>query len=96
MCFKADPVIGNMVQVMEEESKFLSFHSKHVQDIFDAVLPSLNSEKMSCHLLLDERNSLHLKYFPQARAHAPPVPDYAVPILLKQDLGDMDLAMGWL
>ena len=88
--------LASTLKVMEEESKFLSYHSKHVQDIFDAVLPSLNSDKMSCHLLLDEFTSLHLKYFPLPKAHAPPVPDYVVPILLKQDLGDMDLSMGWL
>ena len=79
--------LASTLKSMELESGFLSSEQTkhHLQDIFNGILFSLNSNKSECHLLLDDANVLHLQYFPPPKAHAPPVPDHVVPVLLRPE-----------
>ena len=88
---------------MEVESEFLSNSRSRsqIQIILEDVLISLNSKQMDCHLLLDNANLMNLHLFhPPPAAPTPPVPDYAVPILLRPEwqlqMYDWDLTINWI
>lgn len=88
---------------MEVESEFLSNSRSRsqIQIILEDVLISLNSKQMDCHLLLDNANLMNLQLFhPPPAAPTPPVPDYAVPILLRPEwqlqMYDWDLTINWI
>jgi hypothetical protein len=57
---------------------------------------------MECHLLLDNANLMNLQLYhpPPSQAAAPPVQDYAVPILLRPEwqlqMYDWDLTINWI
>jgi len=72
---------------MEVESQFLSNQSTRpqLQTLLEHILVSLNSSQWECNLLLDPANSLNLKLFHPPKLPAHPVPDYAVPVLLRRD-----------
>jgi nitrogen permease regulator 2-like protein len=83
----------------ETESECLTHPTKRplLQGTLDNLLLSLNSGESN--LLLNPANSLHLKLFQPPKPPALPVPDYAVPILLRRDwqvqMYDWDLAINW-
>jgi Nitrogen permease regulator 2 len=84
------PVLSKLAMTlrdMETESQFLSNPTKaeRIQDITDEVLWSLNGPNSECYLVLDRANALNLKLFRPPKLPAPPVPDFAVPILLRKD-----------
>jgi hypothetical protein len=89
---------------MEVESEFLSNGRtrSQIQIILEDVLISLNSKQNDCHLLLDNANLMNLQLFhpPPPQAETPPVPDYAVPILLRPEwqlqMYDWDLTINWI
>jgi len=94
--------LASVLRSMEIESRFLSSPSTkpRIQDFLNSIVPSLNSAGAKCHLLLDEANALHLQYFPPPKLHAPPVPKFVVPVLLRpedmlQSL-DWDLTINWI
>lgn len=94
--------LASVLRSMEVESRFLSSPSTkpRIQQFLDTIVPSLNSPGAKCHLLLDEANALHLQYFPPPKEHAPPVPKFVVPVLLRpehmlQSL-DWDLTINWI
>jgi hypothetical protein len=74
---------------MEVESQFLSrdiaHHRPQIQSLLQCILVSLNSEACECNLLLGKADVLNLKLFRPPRTPAPPVQDYAVPVLLRRD-----------
>jgi len=94
--------LASTLQTMEIESSFLSDpHTVgRMQHILNVILPSLNSTSSKCHIILDGSNVLHLQYFPPPKLHAPPVPDYAVPVLLRAEYQlqslEWDLTIGWI
>ena len=83
----------------ETESECLTHPTKRplLQGTLDNLLISLNSGESN--MLLNTANSLHLKLFQPPKPPASPVPDYAVPILLRRDwqvqMYDWDLAINW-
>ena len=88
------PVLSKLAMVlrdMEWESQFLSHEATrpHIQVVLEHLLVSLNSStgntQWECNLLLPPANVLHLKLFHPPQRPAAPVPDYAVPILLRRD-----------
>lgn len=87
---------------MEVESQFLSNARTrpHLQQVLERILVSLNSPQAECNLLLDDGNSLNLKLFKPPKALASPVPDYAVPVLLRPEwqlqMFDWDLTINWI
>ena len=89
---------------MEVESEFLSNGRTRpqIQIILEDILISLNSSQMECHLLLDNANLMNLQLYhpPPSQAAAPPVQDYAVPILLRPEwqlqMYDWDLTINWI
>ncbi|EED94763.1 hypothetical protein THAPSDRAFT_261392, partial [Thalassiosira pseudonana CCMP1335] len=99
------PVLSNLSSTfrsMEVESEFLS-HSRtrsQIQIVLEDVLVSLNSKQKDCHLLLDDANLLNLQLFRPPPPPTPPVPDYAVPILLRPEwqlqMYDWDLTINWI
>lgn len=99
------PVLSNLsstFRFMEVESEFLS-HSRtrsQIQIVLEDVLVSLNSKQKDCHLLLDDANLLNLQLFRPPPPPTPPVPDYAVPILLRPEwqlqMYDWDLTINWI
>lgn len=107
---KADPSpfrpllsrLATVFQAMEIESRFLSSSSTKpkVQQYLNMIVPSLNSPSAKCHLLLDDANALHLQYFSAPKQHAPTVPYYAVPVLLRPEYVlqslDWDLTINWI
>jgi hypothetical protein len=78
---------ASTLRSMEVESRFLTDPTTRlqIQPMLDRLLVSLNSAKSECHLLLNEANLLSLKRFRPPKAPASPVPDHAVPILLRRD-----------
>ena len=94
--------LATVLRSMEVESRFLSSPSTkpRIQQFLDAIVPSLNSPGAKCHLLLDEANTLHLQYFPPPKEHAPPVPKFVVPVLLRPEYMlqslDWDLTINWI
>lgn len=94
--------LASTLRSMEIESGFLSSPTSkpRIQRLLNVIVSSLNSPSSKCHLLLDDANFLHLQYFPPPRTHAPPVPDYAVPILLRPEymlkVVDWDLTIAWI
>jgi hypothetical protein len=64
------------------------------------MLASLNSRQGRCHLPLYDANLLTLRLFRTPTLLAPPVPDHAVPILLKPEkllqAYDWDLTINWI
>ena len=100
------PVLSNLSSTfrsMEVESEFLSHQRTRpmIQTVLEDVLISLNSKQRDCHLLLDEANLLSLQLFqPPPPLATRPVPDYAVPILLKPEfqlqMFDWDLTINWI
>jgi len=107
---KADPSpfrpllerLATTLQSMEVESQFLSSPTTKplIQEFLDVIVPSLNSPSSKCHLLLDGANALHMQYFPPPKAHAKPVPEYAVPVLLRPEYQlqnlSWDLTINWI
>ena len=87
---------------MEVESEFLSHPSSRpkIQTVLEDILVSLNSKQRDCHLLLDDANLLNLQLFKPPPPPTPPVPDYAVPILLRPEwqlqMYDWDLTINWI
>ena len=94
--------LASVLRSMEIESRFLSSPSTkpRIQDFLNTIVPSLNSAGAKCHLLLDEANALHLQYFPPPKVHAPPVPKFVVPVLLRPEYMlqslDWDLTINWI
>jgi hypothetical protein len=76
-----------MLRDMEVESQFLSDTAKRgeVQVLLERILLSLNGITGECNLQLGRANTLNLKLFRPPRVAAGPVPDHAVPILLRRD-----------
>jgi Nitrogen permease regulator 2. len=107
---KADPTpyrpllsrFASVLRSMEIESRFLSSSSTkpRIQQFLNVIVPSLNSKSAKCHMLLDEANALHIQYFPPPKVHAPLVPEYAVPVLLRPEFMlqslDWDLTINWI
>ena len=92
---------ADVLRSMEVESHFLTNPSLRVklQPMLDRLLVSLNSPECECNLLLDSANTLNLRAFRPPTPAAPPVPDHAVPILVREDLlglYDWDLAIKWI
>jgi len=99
------PVLSNLSSTfrsMEVESEFLSHHRTRpqIQIVLEDILVSLNSKRKDCHLLLDNANLLNLHLFRPPPPPTPPVPDYAVPILLRPEwqlqMYDWDLTINWI
>lgn len=72
---------------MEIEKQFLSSPSTRpeIQSHLERILVSLNSSKWECNIMLNDANFLHLKLFHPPKMPPIPVPEYAVPILLRRD-----------
>lgn len=92
---------ADALRSMEVEHHFLTDPTKRVklQPMLDRLLVSLNSTQYECNLLLDSANALNLRAFRPPKPPALPVPDYAVPILVREDLlslYDWDLAITWM
>jgi hypothetical protein len=80
--------LSSILRDMELESQFLSSEQTRplLQGHLDRVLLSLNGgRRWECHARLDGANALHLKLFHPPGQPAPPVPDHAVPILLRRE-----------
>ena len=99
------PVLSNLSSTfrdMEVESEFLTNESSRprVQIVLEDMLASLNSRQGRCHLPLYDANLLTLRLFRTPTLLAPPVPDHAVPILLKPEkllqAYDWDLTINWI
>ncbi|KAL7473043.1 hypothetical protein ACHAXS_013456 [Conticribra weissflogii] len=99
------PLLSNLSSTfrnMEVESEFLSNPTSRprVQIVLEDILISLNSKHKDCHLLLDDANLLNLQLFKPPPPPTPPVPDYAVPILLRPEwqlqMYDWDLTINWI
>ena len=94
--------LAQTLRIMEVESGFLTSKETRpeLRRILQSILVSLNSRRSECNLLLDSANVLNLKLFRPPREPAPPVPDYAVPILLRPEaqmqLFDWDLTINWI
>jgi hypothetical protein len=86
---------------VERESQFLTspLTRPGIQTVLEQLLVDLNTPGWESNLLLDESNAVHLKLFHPPKTPARPVPEYAVPILLRRDrhvqLYDWDLAVNW-
>jgi len=93
---------ADALRSMEVEHHFLTDASLRVklQPMLDRLLVSLNSTQCECNLLLDPANSLNLCAFQPPKPPALPVPDHAVPILVREDLLSLydgwDLAIKWI
>ena len=96
------PLLSKLATVLrstETESQCLTNPAKrpHLQTTLNNLLLSLNSGEAN--LLLDSANPLHLKLFHYPKPPPHPVPDHAVPILLRRDwqvqMYDWDLAVNW-
>jgi hypothetical protein len=72
---------------MEIESHFLSSEKTRpqIQTFLEKMLVSLNSSQWECNIALDPANVLNVKLFHPPKLPAVPVPDYAVPVLLRRD-----------
>jgi hypothetical protein len=72
---------------MEIESHFLSSEKTRpqIQTCLEKMLVSLNSSQWECNIALDQANVLNVKLFHPPKLPAVPVPDYAVPVLLRRD-----------
>jgi len=85
------PVLSKLAvtfREMEIEQQFLTSRSTRaqLQSHLDRILVSLNSfPKWECNLRLSSTSLLNLKLFHPPKLPAVPVPDYAVPILLRRD-----------
>ena len=99
------PVLSNVSSTlcsMEVESEFLSHHRtrSQIQIVLEDILVSLNSKQRDCHLLLNDANLLNLYLFRPPPPPTPPVPDYAVPILLRPEwqlqMYDWDLTINYI
>jgi len=94
--------LAHTLRSMEVESRFLTDDRTRPQlrRILQGILVSLNSKRSECNLLLDKANVLNLKLFRPPREPAPPVPDHAVPVLLRpewqMDMYDWDLTINWI
>ena len=94
--------LAQTLRIMEVESRFLTSKETRpkLRRILQSILVSLNSRRSECNLLLDSANVLNLKLFRPPREPAPPVPDHAVPILLRPEaqmqLFDWDLTINWI
>ena len=94
--------LAHTLRSMEVESRFLTDNRTRPQlrRILQGILVSLNSRRSECNLLLDKANVLNLKLFRPPREPAPPVPEYAVPVLLRpewqMDMYDWDLTINWI
>ena len=94
--------LSSTFRAMEMESEFLSHrHTRpRIQIVLEDVLVALNSKRRSCHLVLDEANALNLELFRPPPPPTPPIPDHAVPILLRPEwqlqMYDWDLTIDWI
>ena len=96
------PLLSKLATVLrstETESQCLTNPVKrpHLQTTLNNLLLSLNNGEAN--LLLNSANPLHLKLFHYPKPPPHPVPDHAVPILLRRDwqvqMYDWDLAVNW-
>lgn len=80
---------ADALRSMEVERQFLTDPIQHpkLQLILDRLLVSLNSSRCECNLLLDSANALNLRAFRPPKPPALPVPDHAVPILVRGPYG---------
>ena len=93
--------LADVLRSMEVEHHFLTDPNLRVklQPMLDRLLVSLNSVQWECNLLLDPANALNLRAFRPSKPPASPVHDYAVPILVRENLlnlYDWDLAIHWI
>jgi len=105
--------LASTLRDMEVESQFLSKKETRfrMQNILEDILISLNSSSRGsgnsrsstsaeCNLLLNDANALNLKLFRTPRPPSSPVPDHAVPVLLRPEWQlhayDWDLAINWI
>jgi hypothetical protein len=84
------PVLSKLaltLRDMELESHFLSNEKTRpqIQTFLEKLLVSLNSSQWECNLALDPATVLNVKLFHPPKRPAFPVPDYAVPVLLRRD-----------
>jgi hypothetical protein len=79
---------ADALRSMEVEHHFLTDPALRckLQPMLDRLLVSLNSPKWECNLLLDPANALNLCAFRPPKPPARPVPDHAVPLLVREDL----------
>lgn len=82
---------------MEIEDYFLTRQKSKLQGMLSRLLTSLNIGESNT--FLNPSNALHLKLYRPPRLPSAPVPDHAVPILLRKDWQissyDWDLAINW-
>ena len=99
------PILANLSSTfsqMEVESQYLSGSKTRpqIQVILEDILVCLNSKRRNCHLMLNDANTLNLQLFRPPPRPVSPVPDFAVPILLRPgwqlQCYDWDLTIGWL
>ena len=71
-----------------------------LNNVLRSILINLNSQNAECNLILNEANALNLKLFKPSKPIVDPVPDYAVPILLRPEwqlqMFDLDLTVNWI
>ncbi|EEC50469.1 predicted protein [Phaeodactylum tricornutum CCAP 1055/1] len=98
------PVLSKLaltLRDMERETQFLSkkVTRPQLQDLLENILVSLNSSDWECNVVLNQGNFLNLKLFHPPKLPVPPVPEFAVPVLLRRDWQlqsyDWDLAINW-
>jgi hypothetical protein len=79
---------ADTLRSMEVEHQFLAnpVLRPKLQRMLDRLLVSLNSLQCECNLLLDSANTLNLRAVRPPKPPALPVPDHAVPILVREDL----------
>lgn len=84
------PILSKLARTlaeMEDESQFVSSPSTrpHLQHHLERILVELNSSQWECNVPMTSANVLHAKLFHPPKAAAAPVPEHAVPILLRRD-----------
>ena len=79
--------LASTLRSMEVESRFLSNKETRPQlsRVLQGILVSLNAKRAECNLLLDNANVLNLRLYRPPREPAAPVPDHAVPVLLRPE-----------
>ena len=79
---------ADALRSMEVENHFLTNPKLRwqLQPMLDRLLVSINSLQWEANLLLDSANALNLRAFRPPKPPALPVPDYAVPVLIREDL----------
>ena len=76
--------LADTLRAMEVETQFLTKRGRpQLQPMLQHLLLFLNTGEAN--LILDNANQLNLKLFRPPRPETPPVPEYAVPVLLRTD-----------